>query len=165
MQRACGALWADSLPTTTSILIANADNRCHERRTLGMVWRSTHACRVHGFRHDPLSVAACRPSCQPATSQTIEAARSCRNPYPLSPISSARNISAIAAAMPAGDIAPARRAEIAKVIDGYVKAFQIAELDERTARVLSSAAVDVGNHPAPSAVGLHLRHRLGRAVG
>jgi hypothetical protein len=48
--------------------------------------------------------------------------------------------------MPAGDIAPARRAEIAKVIDGYVKAFQIAELDERIARVLSSAAVDVGNH-------------------
>jgi hypothetical protein len=23
-----------------------------------MVWRSTHACRVHQFRHDPLSIAA-----------------------------------------------------------------------------------------------------------
>jgi len=44
-------------------------------------------------------------------------------------------MSAIVAAMPAGDIAPSEAAKIAKVIDGYVKAFQIAELDERMARV------------------------------
>jgi hypothetical protein len=55
-----------------------------------------------------------------------------------------------------GHIAPSEAAEIAKVIDAYVKAYQTAELDERVARVaqLSDAElmrIAMGGHTAETA--------------
>ena len=50
------------------------------------------------------------------------------------PISCTRNAPDITSAI-AGDIAPSETVEIAKVIDGYMKAFQIAEPEERMARM------------------------------
>jgi hypothetical protein len=41
----------------------------------------------------------------------------------------------VAKAVAAGDVTPNEAAEIGKVIDAYVKAYQTAELDERVARV------------------------------
>ena len=44
-------------------------------------------------------------------------------------------MAAVTKAVAAGHITPSEAAEIAKVIDAYVKAYQTAELDERVARV------------------------------
>ena len=41
----------------------------------------------------------------------------------------------VAKAVAAGDVTPNEASEFAKVIDTYVKAFHVAELDERVARV------------------------------
>jgi hypothetical protein len=59
--------------------------------------------------------------------------------FPLPPITSARDAAEIAAAVAqavaAGHITPSEAAEIAKVVDVYVRAYQTAELDDRSARV------------------------------
>src|SRR6516162_11819583 len=59
--------------------------------------------------------------------------------FALPPITSARDAADIAAAVAqavaAGRITPSEAAEIGKVIEIYVKAYQTAELDDRTARV------------------------------
>jgi hypothetical protein len=59
--------------------------------------------------------------------------------FPLPPITSARDAADIAAAVAeavaAGHVTPGEAAEIAKVVDVYVRAYQTAELDDRTARV------------------------------
>jgi hypothetical protein len=44
-------------------------------------------------------------------------------------------MAAVTKAVAAGHITPSEAAEIAKVIDAYVKAYHAAELDERVARV------------------------------
>lgn len=44
-------------------------------------------------------------------------------------------MAAVTKAVAAGHIPPSEAAEIAKVIDAYVKAYNAAELDERLARV------------------------------
>jgi hypothetical protein len=59
--------------------------------------------------------------------------------FPLPPITSARDAAdiaaAIAQAVAAGDITPGEAAEIAKVVDVYVRAYETAELNDRAARV------------------------------
>jgi hypothetical protein len=59
--------------------------------------------------------------------------------FPLPPITSARDAADIAAAVAqavaAGHITPSEAAEIGKVIEIYVKAYQTAELNDRVARV------------------------------
>jgi hypothetical protein len=59
--------------------------------------------------------------------------------FPLPPITSARDAadiaSAVVEAVAAGHITPSEAAELGKVIEIYVKAYQTAELDDRTARV------------------------------
>jgi len=59
--------------------------------------------------------------------------------FPLPPISSARDAADIAAAVAqavaAGQLTPSEAAELGKVIEIYIKAYQTAELDDRTARV------------------------------
>jgi hypothetical protein len=59
--------------------------------------------------------------------------------FPLPPITSPRDAADIAAAVAeavaAGHVTPSEAAEIGKVIDTYVRAYQTAELDNRTARV------------------------------
>jgi len=59
--------------------------------------------------------------------------------FPLPPITSARDAAAIAAAIAqavaAGHITPSEAAEIAKVVDVYVRAYQTAELSDRVACV------------------------------
>ena len=75
--------------------------------------------------------------------------------FPLPPITSARDaadlMAAVTKAVAAGDVTPNEAAEIGKVIDVYVKAYQTAELDDRVARVeqLSDAElmrVAMGGH-------------------
>jgi Family of unknown function (DUF5681) len=75
--------------------------------------------------------------------------------FALPPITCARDapeiISAIAAAVTAGDITPSEASEIAKLIDSYVRAYQTAELDERLEHVrqLSDAElmrIAIGGH-------------------
>jgi hypothetical protein len=57
----------------------------------------------------------------------------------LPPITSARDAAdisaAVAAAVSNGAVTPSEPAEIGKVIDGFIKACQVAELDDRVARV------------------------------
>jgi hypothetical protein len=57
--------------------------------------------------------------------------------FPLPPITSARDAADIAAAVveavAAGHVTPSEAAEIAKVVDVYVRAYQTAELDDRIA--------------------------------
>ena len=59
--------------------------------------------------------------------------------FAMPPITSARDAAniaaAIAQAVAAGHVTPSEAAEIAKVVDVYVRAYQTAELDDRTARV------------------------------
>jgi hypothetical protein len=59
--------------------------------------------------------------------------------FSLPPITSARDaadlMAAVTQAVAAGHITPSEAAEVAKVIDAYVKAHQTAELDGRVARV------------------------------
>ena len=59
--------------------------------------------------------------------------------FALPPITSARDAADISAAVMAavsnGDITLSEASEIGKLIDSYVKAYQVAELDDRTARV------------------------------
>ena len=59
--------------------------------------------------------------------------------FPLPPITSARDAADIAAAVAqavaAGHLTPSEAAEIGKVIDVYVRAYQTAELNDRVARV------------------------------
>ena len=59
--------------------------------------------------------------------------------FPLPPITSARDAAdiaaAIAQAVAAGHLTPSEAAELGKVIEIYVKAYQTAELDDRNARV------------------------------
>jgi hypothetical protein len=59
--------------------------------------------------------------------------------FALPPITSARDAADIAAAVAeavaAGHITPSEAAEFGKVIEIYIKAYQTAELDDRTARV------------------------------
>jgi hypothetical protein len=59
--------------------------------------------------------------------------------FPLPPITSARDAADISAAVMAavsnGDITLSEASEIGKLIDSYVRAYQVAELDDRTARV------------------------------
>src|SRR6516164_5287400 len=59
--------------------------------------------------------------------------------FPLPPITSPRDAADIAAAVAeavaAGHITPSEAAEIGKVIEVYVKAYQTAELNDRVARV------------------------------
>jgi hypothetical protein len=59
--------------------------------------------------------------------------------FPLPPITSARDAAdiaaAIAQAVAAGHITPSEAAEIGKIIEIYIKAYQTAELDDRTARL------------------------------
>ena len=59
--------------------------------------------------------------------------------FPLPPINSARDAADIAAAVAeavaAGQLTPSEAAELGKVIEIYIKAYQTAELDDRTARV------------------------------
>src|SRR6516225_1740655 len=57
--------------------------------------------------------------------------------FPLPPITSARDAADIAAAVAqavaAGHVTPSEAAEIAKVVDVYVRAYQMAELNDRVA--------------------------------
>jgi hypothetical protein len=59
--------------------------------------------------------------------------------FPLPPISSPRDAANIAAsvaqAVAAGRVTPSEAAEFGKVIEIYVRAYQVAELDDRTARL------------------------------
>jgi len=59
--------------------------------------------------------------------------------FPLPPITSARDaadiMAAVTNAVSVGHITPGEAAELGKVIDSYVRAYQTAELDERVARV------------------------------
>jgi hypothetical protein len=59
--------------------------------------------------------------------------------FALPPITSARDAAeisaAVAAAVSNGDITLSEAAEVAKLIDSYVKAYKVAELDDRIARV------------------------------
>ena len=59
--------------------------------------------------------------------------------FVLPPITSARDAAdiaaAIAEAVAAGHVTPSEAAEIAKVVDAYVRAYQTAELDDRTVRL------------------------------
>ena len=59
--------------------------------------------------------------------------------FPLPPITSPRDAAdiaaAIAQAVAAGHITPSEAAEFGKVIEIYVRAYQVAELDDRTARL------------------------------
>ena len=59
--------------------------------------------------------------------------------FPLPPITSARDaadtMAAVTKAVATGHITPSEAAELGKVIDTYVRAYQTAELDERVARV------------------------------
>ena len=59
--------------------------------------------------------------------------------FPLPPITSARDAAEIAAAVAqavaAGRVTPSEAAEIGKVIEIYIKAYQTAELNDRVARV------------------------------
>jgi hypothetical protein len=59
--------------------------------------------------------------------------------FPLPPITSARDAAdiaaAIAQAVAAGHITPSEAAELGKVIEIYIRAYQVAELNDRTARV------------------------------
>jgi hypothetical protein len=65
--------------------------------------------------------------------------------FALPPITGARDaadlMAAVTKAVAAGNITPSEAAEVAKVIDAYVRAYQTAELDERVAcvRQLSDA--------------------------
>ena len=58
--------------------------------------------------------------------------------FPLPPITSARDAAdiaaAIAEAVAAGHVTPSEAAELAKVVDVYVRAYQTAELNDRVAR-------------------------------
>ena len=59
--------------------------------------------------------------------------------FPLPPITSPRDAADIAAAVAeavaAGHVTPSEAAEIAKVVDAYVRAYQTAELDDRNVRL------------------------------
>lgn len=59
--------------------------------------------------------------------------------FALPPITSARDAAdimpAVAQAVAAGDITPADAAEYSKIVDVFVRAYHIAELDDRVARV------------------------------
>ena len=59
--------------------------------------------------------------------------------FPLPPITSPRDAAdiaaAIAEAVAAGHLTPSEAAEFGKVIEIYVRAYQVAELDDRTARL------------------------------
>ena len=59
--------------------------------------------------------------------------------FTLPPIESAKDaagtVSAVLAAVAAGEITPADAGEISKLIEAYVKAFETAELAERQARL------------------------------
>ena len=59
--------------------------------------------------------------------------------FPLPPITSPRDAADIAAAVAqavaAGHVTPSEAAEIAKVVDVYVRAYQTAELDDRNVRL------------------------------
>jgi hypothetical protein len=77
--------------------------------------------------------------------------------FPLPRITSARDaadlMAAVTQAVATGHITPGEAAEIGKVIDAYVRAYQTAELDERVARVeqLSDAElmrIAMGGHSA-----------------
>jgi hypothetical protein len=77
--------------------------------------------------------------------------------FALPTINSARDavdiMATVAKAVAAGDVTPNDAAEIAKVIDAYVKAYQTAELDERVAHIeqLSDAElmrIAIGGHAA-----------------
>jgi Family of unknown function (DUF5681) len=67
--------------------------------------------------------------------------------FPLPPITSARDaadiMAAVAAAVATGQITPGKAAELGKVIDSYVRAYQTAELDERVARVEQLSDTDL----------------------
>lgn len=67
--------------------------------------------------------------------------------FPLPPITSARDaadiMAAVAKAVATGDITPGEAAELGKVIDSYVRAYQTAELDERVARVEQLSDADL----------------------
>ncbi len=66
---------------------------------------------------------------------------------PLPPITSARDaadlMAAVTKAVAAGHITPSEAAEIAKVIDACVKAYQTAELVERVARMEQLSDVEL----------------------
>jgi hypothetical protein len=77
--------------------------------------------------------------------------------FPLPPLTSARDaadtMAAVARAVATGRITPVEAVELGKIIEGYVRAFQTAELDERVARVeqLSDAElmrIAIGGQPA-----------------
>jgi Family of unknown function (DUF5681) len=79
--------------------------------------------------------------------------------FALPPITSARDAAdisaAVAVAVSKGDITPSEAAEVAKLVDTYVKAYRVAELDERVARMeqLSDAElmrIAIGGHGADS---------------
>ena len=52
-------------------------------------------------------------------------------------------MAAVAKAVATGDITPGEAAELGKVIDSYVRAYQTAELDERVARVEQLSDADL----------------------
>jgi hypothetical protein len=52
-------------------------------------------------------------------------------------------MAAVAKAVASGHITPGEAVELGKVIDGYVRAYQTAELDERVARVEQLSDADL----------------------
>jgi hypothetical protein len=81
---------------------------------------------------DPVALRLCLDRlCPPRRDRPVS--------FPLPPITSARDaadlMAGVTKAVAAGHITPSEAAEIGKVIDAYVRAYQTAELDERVARV------------------------------
>jgi hypothetical protein len=64
--------------------------------------------------------------------------------FPLPPITSVRDADCRHEAVATGHVTPSKRPKLPKLIDGYVRAYQTAELDERAARVeeLTDAELD-----------------------
>jgi hypothetical protein len=59
--------------------------------------------------------------------------------FPLPPVGTPRDVAdlmaAVIAAVGVGRVTPGEGAEVSKMMDAFVKAYQTAELDERTARL------------------------------
>jgi hypothetical protein len=92
----------------------------------------TRKCIELALDGDPIALRLCMERIYPARKDRAVS-------FPLPPITSPRDAADIAAAVAqavaAGHLTPSEAAELGKVIEIYVKAYQTAELDDRTARV------------------------------
>jgi hypothetical protein len=110
----------------------NTATMAAEELLQGEAERLTRKCIELALSGDTVALKLCLERIYPARKDRPVA-------FPLPPIASARDAAEIAAAVAqavaAGHVTPSEAAEIAKVVDVYVRAYQTAELDDRTARV------------------------------